>query len=420
VLSSRLWLRLFGVERAILEDVREEQGGILLRVRLRRRDRGRCRICGRRCPGYDRGAGLRRWRALDMGLTFAFVEAEAPRVRCRRHGVGVARVPWARHGSVFTRTFEDTTAWLATQCSKTAVSRLMRIAWPTVGGIVARVAEDRSRGRDRFQGLRRIGIDEVSYRRGQRYLIVVVDHDTGNLVWAAPGRDSKTLARFFDLLGEDGCAQIELVSADATGWIERTVYDRCPNTVVCLDTFHIVQWATNALDEVRREIWNQARRANQRGLAKIIKGSRYALCKNPEDLTDNQKASLAGIARLNDPLHRAYLLKEELRLVFKLPLEEAMKLLRHWLNWAGRCRLKPFVKLARTIREYAPLIETTLTYRLTNARVESLNTRLRLITRRAFGFHSAEALIGLAMLALGGLCPPLPHMSNPAGLPTAA
>jgi transposase len=162
VLSSRLWLRLFGVERAILEDAREEQGGVVLRVRPRRRDRGRCRICGRRCPGYDRGAGVRRWRTLDLGLTFAFVEAEAPRVRCRRHGVGVARVPWARHGSVFTRTFEDTTAWLATQCSKTAVSGLMRIAWPTVGGIVGRVAEDRSRGRDRFQGLRRIGVVAAS------------------------------------------------------------------------------------------------------------------------------------------------------------------------------------------------------------------------------------------------------------------
>jgi hypothetical protein len=108
---------------------------------------------------YD---GHVRWRTLDLGLTFAFVEAEAPRVRCRRHGVGVARVPWARHGSVFTRTFEDTTAWLATQCSKTAVSGLMRIAWPTVGGIVGRVAEDRSRGRDRFQGLRRIGVVAAS------------------------------------------------------------------------------------------------------------------------------------------------------------------------------------------------------------------------------------------------------------------
>jgi group II intron reverse transcriptase/maturase len=108
------------------------------------------------------------------------------------------------------------------------------------------------------------------------------------------------------------------------------------------------------------------------------------------------------------------------RLALKLPPDEAMKLLRHWLNWACRCRLEPFVKLARTIREYVPLTETTLTYHLTNARTESLNTKLRLITRRAFGFHSPDALIALAMLALGGLCPPLPHMSNPGRLPTAA
>lgn len=418
MLPSRLWLQLFGLRRAVLVGIREEAGRIVIRVCLRRRDRGRCGLCGRRSPGYDRGVGVRRWRTLDLGLTFAFIEAEAPRVRCRRHGVIVARVPWARHGSIFTRTFEDTTAWLATRCSKTATCALMRISWSTVGGIISRVSEDRSRSRDRFRDLKRLGIDEVAFRKGHRYLLVVVDHDTCNLIWAAEGRDAKTLNRFFDLLGEKGCEQIELVSADAAEWIERTVYDRCPNAMVCLDTFHVVQWATKALDEVRREIWNQARRADQRGLAKIIKGSRYALCKNPEDLTDNQKASLARIANLNNPLHRAYLLKEELRLVFKLPLEEAMKLLQHWLSWACRCRIRPFVKLARTIREYVPLIETTLTHRLTNARVESLNTKLRLLTRRAFGFHSAEALIALAMLALGGLCPPLPHMSGPAELPT--
>jgi transposase len=98
---------------------------MVVRARPRRRDVSRCGLCGRRAPGYDRGEGRRRWRALDLGRTKAFVEAAAPRVECRQHGVVVARVPWARHGSWFTREFEDQVAWLATHCSKSAVCELI-------------------------------------------------------------------------------------------------------------------------------------------------------------------------------------------------------------------------------------------------------------------------------------------------------
>ena len=122
------------------------------------------------------------------------------------HGPTVIQVPWARHGVGHTRDFDDTVAWLATQCSKTAVVELMRIAWRTVGAIVARVSADIDARVDRLAGLRRIGIDEISYKRGHRYLTVVVDHDSGALVWAAPGRDEATLRRFFDALGVERAA----------------------------------------------------------------------------------------------------------------------------------------------------------------------------------------------------------------------
>src|SRR5690349_9958612 len=246
-------------------------------------ERGRCGVCRRRCPGYDRGQGRRRWRALDLGTVRAVLEADAPRVRCPEHGPTVAAVPWARHGAGHTFRFDDTVAWLAVQCSKTAVCELLRIAWRTVGAIVARVWADAERRHDRFDGLRRIGIDEISYKRGHRYLTVVVDHDSGRLVWAAPGRDKATLAVFFDALGEQRCAQITHVSADGADWISSVVTDRCPNAVRCADPFHVVRWATDALDEVRRQAWNQARGAvTQRragrstGQAKALKGARYA------------------------------------------------------------------------------------------------------------------------------------------------
>ena len=137
-------------------------------------------VCaGGAARGLDLGEGRRRWRALDLGTTFAFVEAGAPRVRCRDHGVVVGAVPWVRHRSRFTRAFEDQTAWLAVHCSKSAVAQLMRTSWRTVGGVCERVASEARREVDLRAGLRRIGIDEISHRVGQRYLTVVVDHDTG-------------------------------------------------------------------------------------------------------------------------------------------------------------------------------------------------------------------------------------------------
>ncbi len=197
---------------------------------------------------------------------------------------------------------------------------------------------------DRLNGLRRIGIDEISHRKGHRYLTVVVDHDTGRLVWAAPGHDEQTLERFFDALGQDRARQLTHVSADAAAWIANTVAARCPQAVLCLDPFHIVRWATDALDEVRRQTWNAARRDGQPALARELKGARFALWKNPEHLTVRQRGKLARVAQVNQHLYKAYLLKEELRLVFKLKGARAVALLDAWLVWARRCRIPAFVE----------------------------------------------------------------------------
>lgn len=404
-----LWKKLFGLQRAVVEDVwLEDDRALVLAVRPVARESDRCPHCRRRCPGYDWGEGRRRWRALDLGTTFAYLEAAAPRVQCRRHGVVVAAVPWARHDSSFTRSFEDQLAWLAVQASKTAVSQLMRVAWRTVGWICERVMVEAQAKRDLFAGLKRVGIDEISIRKGQRYLTVVVDHDTGRLVWAAPGRDRKTVEKFLDTLGKERCQQIKLVSCDMASWITGPVGERCANANVCYDPFHLVKLATDALDEIRRDVWNDARRQGQQQLARELKGARFALWKNPANLTERQQLKLARVQQLNQRLYRAYLLAQQLREIYRIPLEHATRLLDAWLRWARRCRLEPFVKLARTITEQRAGIDAAIRHGLSNARVEQINTQLRLITRRAFGFHSPDAAIALAMLALADLCPPLP------------
>jgi transposase len=426
VLVKSLWKMLLRVDgRVVVLGTRREVGAdgqpvLVVSVRLRRRRtrRGLCGVCGRVSPGHDRGAGRRRWRALDQGTTRTYVEADAPRVACKIHGPTVAEVPWARHGVGFTRDFDDQVAWLAVHSSKKAITELMRMAWRTVGSIVERVSADARAKADPLDGLVNIGIDEIAYRKGHRYLTVVVDHDTGRLVWAAPGRTKATLTKFFNQLGKSRTLQIRLVSADAASWIADVVASRCLNARRTMDSFHVIMWATDALDVVRRQVWNDARRAGQTAVAGELKGARYALWKNPQDLTERQAAKLADIARTNGRLYRSYLLKEQLRQVFALGGTAGIALLDRWLAWAQRCRIDAFVELGRRIRRHRTAINQTLTSGLTNALVESTNTKLRVIHRRAYGFKTPEAMIALGMLALGGLCPPLP--GRPAPLPEAA
>ena len=227
-------------------------GVLIASVRPTGSMRNRCGLCERRCPKYYLGEGRRRWRALDAGSIRVFLEADAPQVSCRVHGVIVAAVPWARHQAGHTHFFDPQVASLATQTSKTAITQLMRIAWRTVGAIITRVWEDTAAVHDQFAGLTRIGIDEISYKRGHKYLTVVVDHDSGRLVWAAPGRDKATLGAFFDALGPERCELITHVSADGADWIATVVAARCLNAIGCADPFHVVEWATDALDAVRR------------------------------------------------------------------------------------------------------------------------------------------------------------------------
>ncbi|HET8976965.1 MAG TPA: ISL3 family transposase [Solirubrobacteraceae bacterium] len=418
--ERRVWASLLGIDRAVVEDVRvEADGALVVSVRPKARELERCGVCRRRSPGFDLGEGRRRWRTLDVGTTLAYLEADAPRVCCREHGVIVCAVPWARHRSRFTTSFEDQTAWLAVNTSKKASAELMRIAWRTVGAIITRVWADIDALGDRLDGVRRIGIDEISYKRGYRYLTIVVDHDTGRLLWAAPGRDRATVRAFFDELGPERSALITHVSADQAEWIADVLTERCPQAVQCADPFHIVQWATEALDEVRRQAWNDARRDGPRrskgrgrrdaaGDARALKHARYALWKNPENLTDRQRDKLAWIAKTDPRLHRGYLLKEGLRYVFAVKGDAGKDALDRWLSWARRCRIPAFVHLAKRIAVVRKRIEATLDHGLSNALIESVNTKIRVMTRVAFGFRSADALIALALLSLGGHKPVLP------------
>jgi transposase len=400
------------------EETPAGQWVVVVSARAKVGDHDRCPHCRARCPMYDAGR-VRRWRALDWGRQRVFVEARLPRVHCREHGVVTAAVPWARHEARHTYAFEQVAAWCATQMSVSAATVLLRCSWRTIGVMVARVAADlrAAAGHDGLDGLRRIGIDEVSYRRGHTYLVVVVDHDTRRLVWAAPGRDRATVDAFFTALGPARAARLTHITSDSAAWIARPVAAHAPQAIACADPFHVVRWAGEAVNLVRRQVWNAVRRTPAQGGGanrpavgdgKTINIGTWALRKNPEHWTPRQAAAMDWIATNHPRLHRAWRLKEALRVVFRARGPLAVHLLDHWLAWARRCRLPQFLDVARKITTHRAAIDASLTNGLSNGLTESVNTKIRLIVRRGYGFRNVHALIALTQLSLGLHKPALP------------
>lgn len=397
--------RLLGVTKLFVCGVRFEIDGLVVEVRPCWR-RPRCGCCGRRAPGYDRAAS-RRWRHLGLGRAKLWLEYAPRRVRCAGCGVHTEQVPWARRGSRFSYDFEELVAYLAQVTDRTQITRLLGVAWVTVGAIVARVVEERLEP-GRLDGLRRIGIDEFGYRRRQRYLTVVVDHDRRRVIWAGKGRSAQCLSQFFATLGAQRCAQLECITIDMSAGYMKAIEAHAPQAQVIFDRFHVQRLVSDAVDAVRRE---QLRELRGSSAGRELFRSRFALLKNPWNLNRLEKAKLQDVQRTNKALYRAYLLKETLALAldYKQP-KRASRALDEWLAWASRSRLKPFVKAARTIRKYRVGILAYIHERLTNGLAEGINNRLRMIAHRAYGFHSAEALIAMAFLCCGGiqLNPPLP------------
>jgi transposase len=398
--------RLLRLPGASVIDVSFSGEGVIVTVRLRRRRRV-CSRCGQTGRLAIHGRRVKRWRQLDLGVNRCVIECELRRLWCGSCGAQFEAVPWARAGSRYTRDFEDVVAWLAQQMAKTPIAGLLRIAWDTVGRIVERVIADRL-DHTRLSGLVAIGVDEISYRRHHRYLTTVVDHQAGAIVWCAPGRNRATLAEFFDELG-DRKTSIRAVSIDMSGGYEKAIRDAVPTAEIAFDPFHVVRLAQRAVDQVRRDEWNAHERSHT-PTGRWIKGTRWSLLKAPEKQSINQLAILAEVQQANRALYRGFLLKEELRLLYQLDDPRlAPAHLDAWLAWASRSQLRPFIRLARTIRRHRAGVLAAIRLGLSNGRLEGLNSRIRLISHRSFGFHSAAPLIALVYLCCTGITIELPQ-----------
>jgi transposase len=394
-------------------------------VTLRRRFRRLTCPCGFSTrAAYD--CSVRRWRHLDLGSCRLLLKCEIRRLHCPRcERVRTEQVPWARPGARHTRDLEDVVAFLAQRVDKTTIARLLRVSWAAVANIVTRVVADHIDD-TRLEDLYRIGIDEVSYRKGHRYLTVVADHDKdGAVVWAKEGNNAETLGAFYAELGDDRKTRLEAVSLDMGKAYAQASTDAVPHVAQCVDPFHVVKLANQAIDKARRWAWNVERRTNpapkrKRGhppkgsspppdKPRWIKHTRWALLKEPDRLNDNQLGVLDALRRERSVLYRCWQLKEALRDLYRLtrPQDAALHL-DWWLAWACRCRIPAFVKLSQTIRANRDRILAAVELGLSNSKLEGLNSKIRLINHRGYGHHSAAALISMIYLCCGGITVQLP------------
>ena len=394
--------KLLALQGALVRGVGFTAGTIIVVVRPRT-FLHRCPYCAFSCRArYDRKP--RDWRHVSLGKWQVIVRAVLCRLDCPDHGVVTETVPWAEHDSKFTRDFEDLVAWLAREMNKTAVKTLMHIAWATVGNIIERVVA-RKLDRARLERLYRIGIDEVSYRKGHKYLTVVADHETGDPVWIGEGRSQATVGAFFNELGDADAKKLGAVSMDMCAPYILEVTERAPEAEIAFDPFHVVKLANEAVHQVRR---TEARERKGSAEAAVLKGSRWALLKAPETLRPEEEVRLSAVADLNARVYRAYLLKEELRTLYRCGARAAATHLGSWLSWASRSKLAPFVKLGRTLRKYRDGVLAAIRLGLSNGRLEGLNNKIGVIKHRAYGFHSFAALAAMVFLCCTDLQLKLP------------
>lgn len=407
VRACSLFRKMLGITCLFVAGVSLEARGLVLRVRPSWKA-PRCGNCGRKGPGYDQ-SGVRYWRHLALGRYMLWLAYAPRRVECRKCGVRTEGVPWAALDSDYTWDFEEMTAFLSQVTDRTMVSEMLNIGWRTVGGIAERVVE-RKLDPGRLDGVKFIGVDEFSYRKRHRYITVVVDHERGRVIWAKEGRSAEVLSEFFKLLGPERCREIQAATIDMSSGYEKAIREWLPEADVVFDRFHVQRLGSEAVDEIRREIVREAGVDDPAG--KAVKKTRFVLLKNSWDLSRREKEKLSAVQRANKGLYRAYLLKETLAdaLDYKQPAR-AEEALSAWLAWASRSKLGPFIRVARTIRRHFDGVLAYVRTRLTNGLVEGINNKLRMVARRAFGFHSAGALIGMLFLTCGGIVldPPIPR-----------
>jgi transposase len=367
--------------------VEEDEAAKELVIHLDRREHRRlhCGECGRaalRIAPMRRPE--RRWRDLAL-REHVIVLVYAPcRVHCPRCGLRVERVPWADKWQRVTHALARAVAALARELTWSAVAHHFRLNWKTIATVVEGVVLWGLQHR-RWEPLHVIGIDEVSRRKGQRYVTIVYDLSRGRVVWVGRDRDAATMERFFTWLGPRRARAIRTVCCDMWSVYIDAVETHLPQAALVFDRFHVSQYLSRAVDEVRRQTWRELQ-----GAEKVeFKHTRFLWLKNPENLAPDERTRLSALLRLNSPIVKAYLLKEDLRRfwTYRYTAWAGAHLLQ-WLWRASHSRLEPFQKLARMLRAHLDGILVWIKLRVSNGALEGMNNKVKVISHRAYGYRT--------------------------------
>ena len=397
--SNTLLKKIIGVKDVVVTDaeIYSDHDGVThltIDARPNSWNRNKCPFCGRKkLPGYDRPSqSLRVWRGLDLGGVMVDIRSQTNRIICPEHGVVTADVPWAYPNSGFTKDFDMTVSWLAKYLPRSNVSEYMRIDWKTVGKCISRSLHDLEPDLSRrLDGLVHIGIDETSYCKGYKYITVIVNHDTNTVVWAADGHGKAVLSKFYGQLTDKQKASIKVVTGDGARWITDCVNEFTPDCVRCVDPFHVVEWAMDALDELRSERWHKAN-DKVRELSKN-KPKTKGRPKSDDKAAADVKAAKAEASEIRNSRF-------------------AESELDHWLWWASHSRIPVFHDLYKKIKRHKEHILNTIKYGLSNARIEATNNKIKLIIRKAYGFRNIQNMLDMVYLVCSNIRIPLPNRKS--------
>ena len=397
-----LYARILGIKRPWQVsgvDLNVAGGEVTVQVEQEKGVKSCCPTCGKESPGYD--SRPRRWRHLDTCQYKTILVAEVPRVQCEAHGVVTVSVPWAESGSGFTAMFEALVIDWLKEASTLGVSRLMKLSWNAIDGIMQRAVERGLSRRDEMSAVQ-IGVDETAFRKRHDYVTIVSDQKAGTVLHVGSDRKKQGLKDWYDSLSEEQCTAIKSVSMDMWPAFINATLESIPNAEekIAFDKFHVAKYLGEAVDKVRR----QEHKALMSEGYEDLKGSKYDWLTNPENMTRKHKMRFKLLRESTLKTARAWAIKEmAMSLWHYVSKTWARKGWEQWLSWAVRSRLKPIKEVAKTIKEHLWGILNAIVLKVSNGPAEGLNSRIKTIKVRSRGFRNKKRFANAIYFHLGGL-----------------
>jgi transposase len=317
-----------------------------------------------------------------------------PRVRlkCPRCGPTVEAVPWLDRYQRMTKRFAESVARLARVLPIKQVAVHFRLSWDTVKAI-DQGALEAALGPVDLSGVTQIAIDEFAIQKGHRYATSIVDALTTKVLWVGRGRGREDVRPFFELLGPEGCARLAAVVMDMNEAYEQEVRAHCPHAVIVYDLFHVVvKYGREVIDRVRVDETNRVARAagpgRVRDQRRVIKGTRWLLLRNRENLRREERVRLRELLAVNRRLWVVYVLKDALKALWRYRyVGAARRAWRQWYGWAMRSRIPALVRFARNLKAKLPGILAHCRYPLHTGVLEGIHNKVKVIKRMAYGFR---------------------------------